>query len=732
MGSNWKCAASAIAVMAGGLSGTPVIAQIAPEVRAPAVRSENPEGSDGDDVIVVTARKRANAESIQSAPLAVSAFGGEQLKQANVVDVMDVGKLVPGVSFQPSTYKGAQAFSIRGMANNSSAASDEPTVGIVRDGIYVGISVGAISEMFDVSSVEVLRGPQGTLLGRNVTAGAILVNSHAPVWDNTIDMSVSAGNGRSLRGSVIFNTPLVEDKVAARIAVLGRTTAGLYHNLFNNKPFGGSDVFIIRPSLLINATPDLELNLIGEYYSDKGDPVAVRQVSPSTVPRAPITRSEMLGYRTPSDPYDVNLDEIGFNKLRVKTLTLRADLKAGPGAFTFVTGYRDMLTDTLLDTEGSPFDIWAARTLQTQEQYSAELRYAANFGDWLNVTVGSFYFHQKWDVKTRRTLDFKTIDTAGDSKLLGQNSYALFTEADITVLPQLTLTVGGRYTKEDKKFLLAGLGRCTLNFVTCTFDPPASFSDKNFSPKAGLSFEIDRDHLVYGSATRGYRSGGFSLRGLTLIEPYKSERVTAYEIGSKNEFLDRRLTLNLAAYVNKYKDLQRNVLSSSPTAGLIQSIFNAAAATIKGFEIEATARLMPDFSVTAVYGYVHARYDSYLGRTDLDTLRFARVPATTGNLRLSYTPELPNGGRLGFRTGATYTGSYFSDEFNTFPEQGSYTIVDGSVSYTLPNRDITVSLYGTNIFDKGYYSFRANLGARGQNEFIGTPRQWGVRVEASF
>ncbi len=737
MNSNWKSATSAFAFFTGCLSGVQAAAQTSTESPAmldssqPLTSTENPEDS-GRDAIVVTARKRAGSETVQATPITISAFGGEQMKQANVFDVMDIGKLVPGVSFQPSTYKGAQAFSIRGMANNSSAAADEPTVGIIRDGIYVGVSVGAISELFDVASVQVLRGPQGTLLGRNVTGGAILVDSRTPTWDDTIDLSASFGNGQSLRGSVIVNSPVVEDKIAARIAVMGRTTAGYYHNIYNSKPFGASDVLIVRPSLLFKASPDLNFTVIGEYYSDKGHPVAVRQVVPSTVPNAPITQAEQLGYVTPADPYDVNLNETGFNELVVKSITARADLDTGPGVLTFVSGYRDMLTDTLLDTEGSPFDIWAARTRQAQEQYSAELRYAAKLSDWVSITIGAFYFHQSWDIRTRRTLDFQTVDSAGDSKLLGQNGYAAFAEVDVTILPQLTLTLGGRYTKEDKKFLLAGLGNCSLDFTTCTYQAPSSFSDNNFSPKAGLSYQLDRDHLLYGSVTRGYRSGGFSLRGATLIEPYASEQVTAYEIGSKNEFLDRRLTLNVAGYVNKYEDLQRNVLSSSPSAGLIQSIFNAAAATIKGVEIEATARITPDFTISGVYGYVHARYDAYLGRTDLNTLRFARVPATTGNVRFSYTPELANGGRLGFQAGATYTGSYYSDEFNTFPGQNSYILVDGTVSYTLPHRDVTVSLYGANILDKGYYSFRANLGGRGQNEFIGTPRQWGLRIEASF
>lgn len=681
------------------------------------------------DEIIVTSRRRATGEALQETPVAATAFGAEQLEEAGVEDLTDVGRMAPSVSMQPSSQRGVQNFSVRGMGVSGTTPSDEPAVGIFQDGVYWGSNYGALNDLFDMEGVEILRGPQGTLFGRNVTGGAVLVRSARPRFNREAELTLGAGSHGLFEASGFITGP-ASDSVAIRLAVLGRTLDGYFNHALTGDAYGESNTLIVRPSVTWEVTPSFSVTALAEWYSEEGDPTVVRGIAPCTLtgctPNLPTTE----GWTTPSDYFDVFPGDLGSNDIDVRMGMVEANWEIFGGVLTSVTGYRDVQTRVTTDFDGTPSRGFLQHIAQNQDQFSTELRFAANPTSWLSYTVGLYYFEQSMDYREGRRLNNNAIQLAGRS-FLDNDSFAAFADADFNITDRLTLTAGVRYTEETKTARSAAFGACALDFSTCTFIGPRTTSDDNLSPRVSVSFDINDDQLIYASATRGFRSGGFSLRGTPLVEPYRPEQVTAYEIGYKADLLNRRLRVNLAAYQNTYEDLQRTVLGVSPTAGVIQSVFNAAAATITGVEVETTAIITDNFEVSAAYGWTDAQYDEFAGVADPSSRSFVRVPESTASLTARYTQMLDSGAEILWRGSAQYTGSYFYDDPNLL-EQPAYTLFDASVAYTNPSGDWTVTLWGRNLTEEEYANWGSTLGFLGENRFPGAPRTFGVRLQARY
>ncbi|WP_404477338.1 TonB-dependent receptor [Novosphingobium sp. BL-52-GroH] len=722
-------------LLAAGTAGAATVTAIparaadAPAAQADAQIDSAQEAGSALDEIVVIGRKRARSEALQQTPVSITALTALQLDRAVSKDLTDVGRMTPNASLQPSAQRGVQNFAIRGMGVSGSTPSDEPAVGIFQDGVYWGSNYGALNELFDIESVEILRGPQGTLFGRNVTGGAVTVRSARPAQETSAKMMLGIGNGMMLEGSAVANLPIVADTLATRVAVLTRRNQGLFKDEVRDRSYGRTSSFVVRPSLRWTPSPAVDLTLLGEFYQQQGDPVVVRGVAPNTVRGGPLTLAEKEGYTTPADFFTVSPGDSGSSNVKVYFTMLEADIDIGPGVLTSVTGYRKVRSRVLTDFDGTPSDGFLQGVRNDQHQWSSELRYAADIADWLSMTAGLYYFDQSFSFAETRDLNNHASLLATRS-MLDNSSFAAFTEVDIKPLQNLTVTLGGRYTEEKKVASSAPFGRCTFDLVTCTFTGPARYKGDNFSPKVGIAYQIEQGPLLFASMTKGYRSGGFALRGTALASPYDPEKVTAYEAGFKSDWLDRHLRLNISAYYNKYKDLQRTVLAPDPVLGVIQSVFNAADAEIKGAEFELSAIPVDGLTLAATYGYTRARYKTFLGVSDPGSRRFVRVPEHTANLAADYETDLGNGDGVGFHLGAAYSGTYFFDDANLLSQKG-YWLVDVNVFYRLQDR-MTVSAYGRNLANQKYASWGSSLGALGQNMFPGDPRTYGLRITAEF
>jgi outer membrane receptor protein involved in Fe transport len=683
----------------------------------------------GIDDIVVTARKRAQAERLQDTPITATAFSGDQLARNAAVNLQDVGRLTPGVSLQQSNQKNQQNFNIRGIGTSGSGSEVEPTVGVIQDGVFFASKSGSLGEMFDIESISILRGPQGTLFGRNVTGGAIVVETARARFENSLNASLAYSNGDTREGSLILNGE-ASSAIAARVAVRHRETDGLYRSDRYGR-YGKDNIWLVRPSLVIKPSDRLDITIRGEYFATDGDASPVRGISPSTVSGAVVSLPQRDGYVTPTEYYTINSDR-GYTRLQVYLASLQVDWDLAGGVLTSVTAYRRINNSTDGDQDGTPTLAFRTQTMGYQQQASSELRYARAFGKFLNLTTGLYYFHANFGDRFTRTLDKGASRTASYQRLTDQDSYAIFAEGDLNFTSALTLTLGGRYTKENKSAQSAPYGFCSFDFLNCRFNPEKHVSDRNFAPKVAVSYKVSPDNLLYGSITRAFRSGGFALSTAgPLLSPYGSEKVTQYEIGSKNDFLDHRLRVNGSIYQLNYTDIQRTVVSVDPTFGVTQSTFNAANAKIQGAELSIEGRPVDWLRLTGVYGYTHARYTSFLNIADPSKLRFPRVPATTGAINATITHALAGGAHIEATGGITFTGKYFYDDQNTLIQK-AYNIVDATLTFRPASDRFTMSLFGKNITNTEYANWGSYLGSRGQNQFPGTPRSYGVRLGVDF
>ncbi|HEY0311947.1 MAG TPA: TonB-dependent receptor [Allosphingosinicella sp.] len=696
------------------------------------------------DEIVVTARKRGVAEKAQDTPIALTVFNEAQYKAVFAQDLRDLGRLAPNVKFEGSTIVGLQNFTIRGMGITGSTPSDSPAVGIFQNGVFWGSNYGALLETFDIESVEILRGPQGTLFGRNVTGGAVVVRTKRPGQEFGLDADATIGTYGQKDLSLAVEGPIAGPTLRARVVGLYRSTDGYYHNLETGKRYGAADTRLLRGTLVFQPTGNLDVTLIGDYYKSTGDSTPVVGIEvPGTLPYK-------AGFRQPANYWDIRLDRPGRSDIEVHSATLEANLNAAHGVITSVSGYRYVFNKNNTDFDGTNFSGFNQSILFHSKQYSSELRYASKFNGPLNFTVGGYLFDLDHQFREGRNLNANsTIFASGNH--LHESSEALFGEFDLK-FGTVTFTGGARYTAEKIKAESRPFGACPLPATTdinryldltlpCDLGPSGQATYHDVSPKIGVNWKPDANNMVYANATRGFRSGGFSLRGSAITPPFNPEKVTAYEVGYKGDLLEKRLRLNVAVYLNKYDNLQRTIVFVSPTLGTFQKTGNAASATIKGAEFDITLQAAKNLVLTANYGYTDAKFNSFVGLDvtgdgvpDPDLakqLKFVRVPKSTASASANYTVPFNSGAHLDFRVAATYQSGQFLDDLNKFHE-GAYTLLDGSVSYTTADKKWRASLFVKNLTEKKYYYYSASLGALGLIQLPGAPRQIGAQLSFHY
>ena len=622
------------------------------------------------NTIVVTGTKTQNSENVQDVPLAVTAFNSESLDALKVRDVQGLTYSAPNVSLdQIGTSRGTANFSIRGLGINSSIPSIDPTVGVFVDGVYLGNNAGVVFDLFDLESVEILRGPQGVLFGRNVTGGAVLINTGNPTdyltgkFRAAVDGPFVDGGrgGANYTVSGVVSGPLVEDTLLFKLGAYYNKDEGYFTNLFDGSNHGEAETMILRGALE-GRFGDLTLTGKLDYFESDGD-------GPSAQNRGTFDR----------DSFDFAIDFPGFYDNEIWTSSLTAELDIGPGTLTNIFGYRSYEATTGGDIDALPAFIFHSDTETDQEQFSNELRYAVS-ADNFDLTVGGFWFDQSIAYTEIRDLPPVTPATfygggAQDHEVLG-----VFAAGQLYLTDALSLIAGIRWSEETKDVAITYVRprpECSVVDGTCpttgtnpiVLDPVTGaptenngFADRNswsnWSPKIGLQYEFG-DGQVYAHWTRGYRSGGYNFR-ITNANAFEAvanangafffdeEKVDNYEIGGKFQTANSEFTLNVAAYYTDISNMQREVNQSSGTSGVAQSIFNTADASIFGFEAEARMQVSDSLLFTANLGIIDDSYDAILfdisgdgviDDTDLN-LRLPRVPEFTWGLGMIHEWDL--------------------------------------------------------------------------------------------
>lgn len=683
------------------------------------------------DEIVVRARKKSAAESAQDVPIALAAVSGVQIEAMHAQDLTDIGMTMPNVRLDDGgAFPGVSNYTIRGMGFNSTIASVEPTVGTFVDGIYIGATLGGLQDTLDLESVEVLRGPQGTLFGRNVTGGAVVMRSRRPDGEFGVVGKIGAGSGNRMELAGGVEGPLSET-VAAKIFASYTVYDGDWNNLTTGKRHGADETFAIRPIVRFRPSSSVDITVIGEYGKTDGDGVASRFIED------PAQLLYRQGVREPKGTENLSINFQGDTRIEWKQAVLDANFEIGGGTLTSITGYRDVDYYSTGDTDGSETETARALNKMNQHQFSEELRFAGSaFDDKLDYTVGAYYFEQR--VEQFYHVHFFGASNQRSQGILDHHTWSVFAQGDYEVVPNVFLTAGGRYTWEKKSAETARTNECTTALV-CNLQDEGSTTWSNFTPKVGVSWKATPEVLLYASWTKGFRSGGYNIRTtgprfnpanptapFESAGPYDQEEVKALEGGAKTEFLDGRARVNVAAFHNKFTGLQRTVNS-----GLVNFIANVAAATVNGAEFEGTFLPIPDLALNASVGYLDATYDDYVvpgTTTNLAGKQLIRAPKWTYSLAATYDLSLGPAGVVTSRVAYNYSsktpandpGDYFAPAYDLF---------DASIAWSPEGNDaVRVSLWGKNLTNEKYALTATYVGTLFTNLYQAPPRRWGVDV----
>ena len=727
-------------------------------VPAPAVAQDGA-SSGGLEEITVTARRRE--ESLQEVPIAISAFTGDFLNSIGAVDITAVTQTTPNITLEVSraTNTTLTAY-IRGIGQQDPLAGFEGGVGLYLDDVYLARPQGTVFDLYDVERVEVLRGPQGTLYGRNTIGGAVKYVTRR-LTDNP-ELEVRANVGAYSQADVIVKGALpVTDtfRVGGTVASFNRDGYG--DNLFTGEQNADKEILGIRLSAEWTPSEDWFIRLFGDYTDDKSSARHGHRLLPSAAgdPVLPDVFDTRAGISTlPSSNAGLvpNVDQGGVGLLVEWNLNENWQFKS-------ITSAREDNTESLIDFDNLPPDTFDAPVIYENEQFSQEFQ--LNFsGERSDVILGAYYL----DANAFNAFDvviFSSITafTLGD---YDTNAWAVYGDWTYAINDQWTLSLGGRYTEDERDATVTretflGLGSPYFgneDAISITVPVPGAVptfqgirTDSDFTPRASLSWAPVDDHNFYVSYNEGFKGGGFDPRGAYQFEEVQAgfapEEVISYEFGAKSVWADGRVQTNFALFYSDYKNVQvpGSIIlfdeEGNPN-GFAGTTTNAGKAEIKGAELELIGQVTDRFSTTLALGYIDAEYTEWLvASTDPDTGEptfvdisdqrvFQNTPEVTASLTARY--EFPlrlfsAPGNLALTGLLAYRDFTYQFEIpDPLVDQPSYTIVDASVEWISDSNKFTLGLYGRNLTDEEYIVANYNFPTVDSSVigFYGAPLTW--------
>jgi iron complex outermembrane recepter protein len=688
----------------------------------PASESE----TDGIAEIVVTAQYRS--ESLQKVPLAISSVAGDDLAAAGVSDLTGLSASVPGLYLSSYSTLSPQLF-VRGIGSNDDGITSEGAVGVYLDGAYVGRASSALFDLFDLERVEVLRGPQGTLYGRNTNGGAIKIETTKPSADFHAGLEAGYGNydQKTLRGLV--SGPLT-DNVFAKVSGSFKKRDGWTRDMATGAKLNDEDSISLRGQLRILPSDTLEAVLSVDYARDR-----------PTSSFKEVVGGTLFGlYQESPDRFVGSYDVPGaFIRRNIVGGSATINWDIGAATISSVSGYRKTDIHYTEDYDSTPFPVVTLNTEQHARQFTQELRIVSKEGDssfsWIG---GVFYLRDRGRATDQFLLPFFGLDDEITNASTRTSSIAAFGELSYRVTPSLKITAGARYTHERKQLSVERLARPQSGAPAFPFVPrtDSRISFDNFSPRLVVEYQATDDVLGYASVTRGFKSGGFNnfpADAVAAATPFAPEKITSYEAGLKAMALDRHLRVNASAFLYDYTDLQVFAPIDTGAALPVIQITNAAKARVKGLELEVMARPTKSLTFNLNYAHLLARYRDFpFGTVDLSGNRLSRSPRDTLNISAEWSGSLTAGTELRLRGEYVYSSNLFFTPFNDPDLQtGNVGLFNASATIASNDGRWTLSGYGRNLGNKHYLAH----GIDGLSNFfdlktgqLAAPRQYGVTI----
>lgn len=677
------------------------------------------------DEIIVTATKMGET-NLQETPIAITSFSSDQINRTGVKDVRDLVAMTPNLNIsQNSAF--AQIY-IRGIGSNNVFSGADPSSTIHVDGVYISRPTSYFTSFLDVERIEVLRGPQGTIYGRNSVGGTINVISRKPNNDLQAKLQGAFGSHDLFRVEGYVSGPLVKDKLAASVALMRSKHDGYLKNIVPGaRDLDSEDLWSGRVQLRATPNDRLEILIRGDYSKDEG------VVSGNVKLLLPYANFEdsILG-----DLHRVAIDSVGYMERKDRGISGEVKFDLSDAAkLTSVTAFRKSDLHSLADSDATSLFLQTTEFNDHQKQFSEELNLSGRLNN-LKYVFGVYYIDEDMASDS-----YVRIQAAGlavhPHPSVHTNAWALFGQATYDITDQFSVTAGLRYTEEKKTFE-QNYDRFLFPSGTIVYGPieyVGSNTYKAWTPKFGVEYRPVDDLMIYASATRGFKSGGFNFTSTNPAQGYEPEFLWSYEAGFKSELFDRRLRLNATGFFYDYTDLQ---VQSFLTPGVID-ITNAADATVKGVEVEAIARPVRGLDLGATLAFLDAKYKTYNpafapGNIPFDASgnRLNSAPKWNYSLFGQYTAELNGIGTLFMRGEYSWRSLQYFTAVNAFPEaQKSYGLVNASLGFTSPDGRWQATVFGRNLANTQYITSSASFTARPAGH-VGEPRTWGVKLSFTY
>lgn len=738
--------------------------------------------------ITVTAQRRS--QNIQTVPVSVQAVTAKEIQALGIKQTEDLGQITPNVTIVSPEGSGNQPLiSIRGIGLNDFDSNNAGPNGIYVDDVYISAPSAQAFAIFDLDNVQVLKGPQGTLYGRNTSGGALVFTTKRPTDHFTSDFHLEYGNFNTLNISGGVGGPIT-DKLDGRISAVFNHSDGYMKNMLNGDHVSGADNGAVRLQLLYKPTEQLRIALNSTLGYVDQDPTEYRHLgvyAPGTQGSASPTICspaltatgacvDLYGYKAPTGFYDGSYNQTQHLKMFNIIESLRVDYDLNAIKLTSITSYQHNWKFYPEETDSSPNNLLPATYGVHSNTWTQEFR-AAQSAKQYNWVAGVYYLYE--DLKQNQPLSilydgdlfggFGIPAGTGNFDGIAQRSYdisdqttnsaAIYGQGDY-IFGKLTLTLGGRYTYERKTFDYSGStqfqdgGIGNYGPLTDLISEHESQSASNFTGRAAASYRFNRDVMAYASVATGFKSGDFNGSFLSndpqqvalQLTPVKPEHVTSYEIGAKTSWFERRLVANVALFYNDYKDEQ--VFAAVPqlldtAAGTIESttqiLTNASKAHTQGIEFEFTATPVRGLTISLDPAFLEAKIDKaglplFSGAVPLDGKRLANAPRFTFVGMVEYKLPVFGEDNIDLRWNSNYRSQQYFDSTNDpYIQQAGYWLHNLNVAYQSHN-GWELGLYVRNLTGTKYNVTATDLSSPfGFIEPVaGMPRTYGVEVSAHF
>ena len=755
------------------LTASPALAQDAPAADTAA------QDNGGVDEIVVTAQRRE--ERLQDAPLSVTALSADSLAARGIDNLGDVSNFAPNLELHPTNRPagGGSAFAgyIRGVGTGDFQFPTDPGIGLYVDDVYIARSMGGLLSLEDIERVEVLKGPQGTLYGRNTIGGAINVITTDPrlSGEATGLIKLRAGSFKRADAAALINTPIVEDKLGLKLSASYLSNEGFGTRLLDGAHYSSENRLILRGAIKAQLADNVTMKIAGDYTRQRQNPpsgylidfvpagATVAKIArfnqfaaPYLNPQLGLPAGSVYDARWESEsPYDIYSLQPQQDDADIGGVAVTFDMDLSDTVYLkSISAWRKINALVEVDGDQTPYALQQSRTTMKQEQWSQELQLGGTALDGrLNFLLGAYAFREEGN-STVFTRSFEGIyeailagggtPTAADvgntftTFAMRATSFALFTQETLKLTDQFGVTVGARYNK-DRKVYGTAVSRPQNSTTVVPWSTAVAEWD-SFTPRVALEYKPNRDLLFYASWSKGFKSGGFgaSTVASTPTPRYDPEKLTSYELGAKTSWFNNKLTFNVAGFYSEYRNIQLTVQSTDPvTNANIRTTRNAGGSNIKGFELEVAARPARGLNLNLGVGYVDAKFDelaaSAIGSGFKLGDRVPQIPDWSINAGASYTVET-GAGPFTVRGDVSHKGSQFLTAADATSFQDGYTLVGARVAWE-PSflRGVELSVEGSNLTETDHAYYKATLPPTGSYVAIpGAPREIYATVKFNF